>query len=185
MHDVAVALDCHQLIDPLGAIANHPADVVAGKVHQHDVLGALFRVLDELGLEPSIFFVARAASARSGDRPGHDTAVQELDHRFWRGTDDRDAALAKEEHVRARVDLAQHTVDIERVTAKLEVESLGEDDLEGVTCPDVLLGHFDGAAVAVRARAPANLLGGQGCLGRRRRRQLVVTRSFEVDAHGL
>ena len=41
MHHVAVALDRHQLVDLLGPKGDDPADVVAGQVDQHDVLGQL------------------------------------------------------------------------------------------------------------------------------------------------
>ncbi len=133
MHDVAVALHGHELIDALGAKARHPAHVVAGQVDEHDVLGALFRVLDELGLEATVLDVVRAAPARPGDRSRHDAPVEELHHRLGRRPDDRDAPLAEEEHVRARVHLAEHPVDVERVASEVEVESLGEHDLEGVT----------------------------------------------------
>ena len=54
VHDVAVALDHHHLVDHLGPEADHPAHVVAGQVDQHHVLGHLLGVLDQLGLEPGV-----------------------------------------------------------------------------------------------------------------------------------
>ena len=65
VHHVAVALDGHQLVDPFGTEAGDPADVVAGEVDEHDVLGELLRVLDELGLEPAVLLVVRAAAGAS------------------------------------------------------------------------------------------------------------------------
>ena len=45
VHHVRVALEHHQLVDLLGAELHDPADVVAGEVDEHHVLGALLRVL--------------------------------------------------------------------------------------------------------------------------------------------
>ena len=69
VHDVRVALERHQLLDLLGAEAHDAADVVAREVDEHHVLGALLRVLDELGLEPPVVLARRgraAACPRSG-----------------------------------------------------------------------------------------------------------------------
>ena len=44
----------------------------------------------------------------------------------------RHSGLAQEVHVRARVHLAQHPVDVERVGVEVEVEALREHDLEDV-----------------------------------------------------
>ena len=46
VHHVRVALERHQLLDLLGAELHDAADVVAGEVDEHHVLGALLRVLD-------------------------------------------------------------------------------------------------------------------------------------------
>ena len=54
MHDMAVALDRHELIDFFRAEADDPADVVTGQVHQHDVLGQLLGVLGQLALQEAI-----------------------------------------------------------------------------------------------------------------------------------
>ena len=55
----------------------------------------------------------------------------------------RDLGVAHEVHVRARVHLAQHPVDVERVGVEVEVEALRQHDLEDVAGEDVLLGHLD------------------------------------------
>ena len=56
--------------------------------------------------------------------------------------------LAQEEHVRARVDLAEHAVDVEGLDTEVEVEALREDDLERVPGADVLLRGENGTFVA-------------------------------------
>ena len=143
VHHVAVALERHHLVDLLGAEADDPADVVAGQVDEHDVLGELLRVLAQLGRQAPVVLVGAAPAAGAGDRPGDDLAVEQLHHRLGRRADERDLGVAQEVHVRARVDLAQHPVDVERVGVELEVEALGEHDLEDVAGEDVLLGHLD------------------------------------------
>ena len=67
VHDVAVALHHHHLVDHLGAEAHHPADVVAGQVDQHDVLGHLLRVLHQLALQPGVL-LGRGATAAATRR---------------------------------------------------------------------------------------------------------------------
>ena len=52
-----------------GAELDDAAHVVAGQVDQHDVLGDLLRVLDELGRHAPVLLVGATAAARAGDRP--------------------------------------------------------------------------------------------------------------------
>ena len=54
VHHVRVPLERHQLVDLLGAELDHAADVVAGEVDEHHVLGPLLRVLAQLGGEPPV-----------------------------------------------------------------------------------------------------------------------------------
>jgi len=149
------------------------------------MLGALFRVFDELGLEPTVLPVARTAPTRAGYRARDDAPGEELDHGLRRCSDDGHTTLAQEEHVRARIDLAKDAVDVKRVTTELEIESLGQHDLEGVTGADVLLGDLDGSAVADSARASPHLFFGQGRPWRRRRREWFATRPLEISTHRL
>ena len=134
-----------------------PAHVVTSKVDEHDVLGELLRVLDELGLESPVLLLGRAAPACAGNRPRHDTTAEKLHHRLGGRPHDRDAPLPEEEHVRTGVHLAQHPVDVERLTAELEVEALRQHDLERVTGADVLLGNLDRLPVLLGAGAPPHL----------------------------
>ena len=66
-------------------------------------------------------------------------------------------ALAQEVHVRARVDLAQHPVDVERIGAEVEVEALGQHHLEDVAGGDVVLGHRHGALYMAGASVAADV----------------------------
>ena len=107
------------------------------------MLGELLRVLEQLGGEAAVLLVGAAPAAGAGDRPGDDLAVEQLHHRLGRRADEGHLGRAHEVHVRARVDLAQHPVDVERVGVEVEVEALGQHDLEDVAGEDVLPGHLD------------------------------------------
>ena len=90
VHHVAVALERHQLVDVLGAERGDPADVVAGEVDEHHVLGALLRVLAQLGRQAAVVLVGAAPLAGAGDRPRDHRAVEQLHHRLGRRADDRE-----------------------------------------------------------------------------------------------
>ena len=53
---MAVALDREQVTELDAAEPGHPADVVPPEVHQHDVLGPLLRIGEQLGLQRLVFF---------------------------------------------------------------------------------------------------------------------------------
>ena len=63
-------------------------EVVAGEVDEHEVLGLLLGVGDELGLEVGVLLGRRAARLRAGDRVREDAAVLHLHERLGRGADD-------------------------------------------------------------------------------------------------
>ena len=66
VHHVAEPLDGEALGDAHAAELGDAADVVAAEVEQHQVLGALLRVGEQLGLERCVLLVAwrRAAGCR-------------------------------------------------------------------------------------------------------------------------
>ena len=123
------------------------ADVVAGQVDEHDVLGDLLRVLLQLAGHAPVVVVVAAAAAGAGDRAADHLAAEHLHHRLGRAADDGDVGVAQEVHVRARVDLAQHAVEVERVGVEIDVVALRQHDLEDVAGDDVLLGDLDGLLV--------------------------------------
>ena len=89
VHDVAVALDEEAVGDPhvraprarlrrvAAALAQHrhAADVVAAEVEQHQVLGVLLRVGEQLLLERLVLLGRGAARPGAGDRADGDLAV--------------------------------------------------------------------------------------------------------------
>ena len=66
---MGVTLEHHQLVHLLGAERHDPADVVAGEVDEHHVLGPLLRVLGQLGGHAPVVVLgaAPAAGARRSD----------------------------------------------------------------------------------------------------------------------
>ena len=142
VHHVAVALERQQLVHVHGAEAGDAADVVAGQVDQHDVLGHLLGVLPQLAGHAPVVLVGAPPTAGAGDGPGDHPPAQQLHHRLGRGPDDGDLRMAEEVHVRAGVDLPQHPVHVVRVGVELQVVALGQHHLEDVAGPDVLLRHL-------------------------------------------
>ena len=147
VHHVGVTLEGHQFVHLLGAERHDPADVVAGEVDEHHVLGPLLRVLAQLGGEVPVVLLGAAPEAGARDRPADDPPVGDLHHRLGRRADERRLVVAHDVHVRRRVHLPEHAVDVERVVGAFEVEALGEHDLEDVAGEDVLPRRLDRALV--------------------------------------
>ena len=74
MHDVAVGLDLHQLVDDHAAVLAHAPEVVATEVDEHHVLGALLLVGEQLQRDPPVLLGARPARTGARDRLGADVA---------------------------------------------------------------------------------------------------------------
>jgi hypothetical protein len=73
---MAVVLDAH------GARLADAAEVVAAQIDQHQVLGALLVVVQELLLQKQIFFLVLPAPPRTGDRMRRRAPVLHRDQRF-------------------------------------------------------------------------------------------------------
>ena len=120
------------------AVLADAAEVVAAEVDEHDVLGALLLVGEQLLGDPLVVRERRAARARAGDRPRRDVAARDRQHRLGRGARDLEVQEVQEVHVRARVDDAQPAVDRERVDVEVGRPALRRHDLERVAGVDVL-----------------------------------------------
>ena len=82
VHDVAVALDAHEVDDLDGPPVAHATEVVAPEVDEHQVLGALLLVGEQLLGERVVLLGRRPAPARAGDRVQQRPAVIDLDQRL-------------------------------------------------------------------------------------------------------
>src|SRR5581483_4710308 len=69
VHHVRVAFDEHELVDLHTAELTDAADIIAAKIDEHHVLGALFLVVHHLVGESLVFFLGCAAGACAGDGP--------------------------------------------------------------------------------------------------------------------
>jgi len=65
---VRVLLDDHQLRDLHRPELGHSSDVVAPQVDEHDVLGTLLLIGEQLGTQRGILGGREPAAARPGDR---------------------------------------------------------------------------------------------------------------------
>ena len=140
MHDVRVALDVHVPLEPHGAGDAHAAEVVAGQVDQHDVLGPLLLRGHQLGGEGVVLGRVGAARARARDRAQLAGAVDAEAHvGLRRGADQLEAPHVEQEHVRRGVHGAQRAIEIEwRLRERLR-ETLGRHELDDVAGADELL----------------------------------------------
>jgi hypothetical protein len=109
MH-VRVALDGHQLIDFDRARHRDAAEVVAFQVDQHDVLGALFRMADQLTHARRVV-VALRARTRAGDRARLHELAADFDEPLGRGACDRPAFALHEAGERRGIRFAERRVD--------------------------------------------------------------------------
>src|SRR5262249_2868059 len=72
VHHVRVSLDPHSLRNLHAARLAHPTDIVARQVDQHDVLGAVLIVGDQLSGQRFVLFWRETSTARPRDRTkGH------------------------------------------------------------------------------------------------------------------
>ena len=146
MHDVGIALDHHQLGHVDRAVGADAAQIVARQVHQHDVLGTLFGVGQQLPLQRDVLGRVRAARACAGDgaergavpfQPHMQLRRRADQPQRWAGDQ---AVEVEEEHVGRGVEAAQRAVDAERLRGGSAREALGQHHLEDVARGDVLLG---------------------------------------------
>ena len=121
MHDVGVAFDAEEFRHPDAADLGHPAHVVAPQVHQHQVLGPLLGVGQQLRLQRLVFGRRGAPGPGAGDGPVADLAVLQAHQDLRRGPHHLHVALVQVEHVGRRVDEAQGPVEVEGVVAQRRV----------------------------------------------------------------
>ena len=140
MHHLAVALDEELVGDLDGADLGHAADVVAAEIEQHEMLGALLRIGEQLRLQRFVFVRGCAAPPRARDRAdGHD-AVAGFDQDFRARSGDRERAEVEEEQIGRRVHPAQRAIKRERRQRERRLEALRQHHLKNIAGGNVLLG---------------------------------------------
>ena len=114
MHDVAVALDDHQVFHLHGAEIAHPADVIARQVDQHDVLGPFLGVGQQFGFVRLVLFGCLAAGPRSGDGPDLNVPLFAPDMDFRGSSHQAEPVQFEQEHIGRGIDRARRAVNVER-----------------------------------------------------------------------
>ena len=165
MHHLAVALDEELVGDLDGADLGDAAGIVAAEVEQHQVLGALLRIGEQLGLERLVLVRGGAARPRAGDRAHGDRAAAHLHQDLRARAGDGELAEVEEVEVRGGVDPAQRAVERERRQLERRLEALRQHHLEDVAGGDVFLGGLHHALVF-----------GRRGVGRRQHRQRAGVR---------
>ncbi len=155
VHDMRVALDDHQVTDTDAAVGAHASDVVASQVHQHDVLGALLGIGEQIvGAALVLFFVLRARPG-TGDGPVIHLPLLDPHQELRRRADDVDRfgvllgvyMQPQEVHVGRWIHDAERAIDGERIAAGIYLEALRNYCLEDVSRSDVLSRALYGADV--------------------------------------
>ena len=140
---MAVALDGQVRINPDGAGGGNATQVVSCQVHQHDVLGNLFGVLEQTLFQYQVLFGVTPAwtGAGNGSQCGH--AILQFHHGLRRGTGNRAFANFDKIHVRRRVDQAQGAVSRERIKVTFPGKPVCQHDLKDITIAYFCLGLVD------------------------------------------
>ena len=86
MHHVGVALDIHQVTDFYRSIFADSTQIIASQIHQHDMLGALFFVMEHLLFETEIFGFVAPPGMCTGDRSIFEFASTHAHQHFRRRT---------------------------------------------------------------------------------------------------
>ncbi len=139
VHDVRVALDGHEVGHLDGGVVADPPDVVAGEVDQHDVLGPLLGVGEELLGHGLVLQGIVAAGTGPGDGADGDLPPLGADVDLWGGADQGEVVQLEAEHVGRGIDQPERAVEIGGIALEGDLEALGGDDLEDIARADELL----------------------------------------------
>ena len=126
-----------------------PTDIVAAQIDQHDMLGSLLLIVDQLFRQRGIGFRRCPAWTRARNRMVGDHPVFDSHQQLRRRADDLVVIEIEIEHVRRRIHRPQRPVDRERMHRCVDIDSLREHDLEDVAGRDVLPRRFDELVVSL------------------------------------
>ena len=133
---MAVALDVAVVLDAHGARDADPAKIVSAEVDQHQMLGPLLLVGQQILLQELVVLLGVAAPPGTGDRMGLGEAVLDGHQCLRAGTHDRKRRCTntigdvEQIHVRAGIGHPQHAVDVDRIGGGVHLEALRRHHLE-------------------------------------------------------
>ena len=118
MHDVRKALYRTELLDLHAAETADLPKIVSAEVNKHIMLGQLFLVGKQFGFQNLILVLGLSSRPCSRQRESMQDAVLQLDQRLRRSAGDLNVRPRKIEHIRRRIDGAQHPVCSEQTALK-------------------------------------------------------------------
>ena len=121
------------------SIIGHAADVVAPQVDEHDVLGPLLGIGQQLFGQGAVLGLVGTPAPRPRQRPDRHHPVLDPHQDLRRAADQGEIAIGQIKQKRAGIDHAQHPVNIERGGLRLDREPLAGNHLKNVAGLDVFL----------------------------------------------
>jgi len=167
MHHVGIAFDHHQVLELHGAWLANPAQIVAGQVHQHDMLGAFLGVRQQLLGQRCIGCGIRAAAPGAGNGPQRGQSLPvlpllHLDHHLGAGADELPVPEIEVGHIGAGIHQPEAAVDRKGFMGQGGLQALAEHQLERVSGHDVFPGLMDRRFEGVHSPTCRRVGPGQG-----------------------
>ena len=139
MHHVAVSLDGHHVADLHRAHFRNTTDIVAMQIDQHDVLGPLFGISQQLGLQCPVLLRGCPAAPCTGQRTAGHLAIRHATKDLRARTNQRAGGALQIKHERRRVDDPQRPIDVERIGRAGHPKPLTRNKLKNIARFDVFL----------------------------------------------
>ena len=141
VHDMAEALHGHHHGRLDRAEFAYPAQIIAGQIHQHDVLGPLFGISQQIFGQTGVLLGRTSPPSCARNGVNLSNAVFQTHVHLRAGADEPQVAgQIQEEHVGAGVGHAQGPIDGEGIGLGALAQALAEHDLEDIAGDDVFLG---------------------------------------------
>ena len=142
MHHVGVPLHGAELLHLHRAEFADLPQVVAAQVHQHIVLRQLLFVGEKVRLQGFVLRIRPPSGPGARQGEGVENAVLQLHQGLRRGPRHLHVGTGEVEHIRGGVQGPQDAVGVQQAPLEGGGEPVGQDDLEDVPLPDVVLALF-------------------------------------------
>src|SRR5206468_3576980 len=159
MHHMGVALDGEQLFGLHRAVIADAPEIVASKIDEHDVLGALLFAGQHFLFEALVLGFILAAPTRARDRAVKDVASLDFDEHFRRTAHDSDIVQLQVEKIGRRIQRAELAIDLKWFRFRLRGKALAQHDLKDVAGANVLLRFLHGSEIFGPAKIGSHFQG--------------------------
>ena len=112
-------------LDLHGTEFGNLSEVVSPEIDEHVVLSEFLRIDEKFCFQAVVLFLRLSARPGAGEREGVKNAVLKFCECLGRGTGHFHVGAGEVEHVRGRVQCAEHPVSIEKGTFKICLEAVG------------------------------------------------------------